>query len=217
VHTAAGGNIPGSNLGDLRSSGATGELEPKFARALVADPLLLVRIARMLLDTNFPVSLHEDIASLVGLDLSDLEVAPVVDMTARRRRSPQFRDQVLMAYELSCAMCGWDGALGAEPVGLEAAHIRWFNIDGPDTLDNGICLCSLHHKLLDTGAIGITTEHTISVSTRFVGRGPVAEQLVLGLVDKELAHRQPGLPAIASVYIEWHNAQVFRSPRRRAA
>jgi putative restriction endonuclease len=117
----------------------------------------------------------------------------------------------------SSAGGGWDGRLAGEAVGVEAAHVRWFNIDGPDALDNGLCLCSLHHKLLDTGAIGITARHAVAVSARFVGRGFVAEQLVLALLGRELAEPQTGLPGLAEAHIEWHTAQVFRAPGRHAA
>jgi hypothetical protein len=36
----------------------------------------------------------------------------------------------------------------------EAAHVRWFAFDGPDSLDKGLALYSLHHKLLDLGVLG---------------------------------------------------------------
>ncbi len=33
-------------------------------------------------------------------------------------------------------------------MGIGAAHVQWFNVGvgGPDNLDNGLALCSLHHK-----------------------------------------------------------------------
>ncbi|QHY96599.1 hypothetical protein SSPS47_15940 [Streptomyces sp. S4.7] len=27
--------------------------------------------------------------------------------------------------------------------------MRWWAFDGPDEIDNGLCLCALHHKLFD--------------------------------------------------------------------
>ncbi|MBT3074843.1 HNH endonuclease [Streptomyces sp. COG21] len=56
------------------------------------------------------------------------------------------------------------------PVGLEAAHVRWWSHDGPDEVDNGLCLCSLHHKLFDRGVLGLGEDRRILVSQRFVGR-----------------------------------------------
>lgn len=31
-------------------------------------------------------------------------------------------------------MCGFDGALGRYPVGIEAAHVRWHSQQGPDEI-----------------------------------------------------------------------------------
>ena len=36
-----------------------------------------------------------------------------------------------------------------------AAPLRWWAFDGPDAVDNGLCLCSFHHKLLDRGVLDI--------------------------------------------------------------
>ncbi|WUL76086.1 hypothetical protein OHA62_20950 [Streptomyces sp. NBC_00343] len=50
------------------------------------------------------------------------------------------RELVLTAYEYQCAFCGYDSRIGAVPVGLEAAHVRWWAFDGPDDVGNGLCL-----------------------------------------------------------------------------
>jgi HNH endonuclease len=44
-------------------------------------------------------------------------------------------------------------------VGIEAAHVQWFNFGGPDSLDNGLALCSLHHKLFDVGVHNLDAYH----------------------------------------------------------
>lgn len=217
VRTRAGDGSPGANLGALRSSGATGALHPAFAAALLADPELLKRIAHRLLDANFPATLHEDIAEQVGLDLTGEIAGRATSTRAKNRRSREFRDQILLAYEMRCAMCGWDARLGSVAVGLEAAHVRWFNIGGPDEPANGLCLCSLHHKLLDTGVLGLTPEHTLAVSAHFVGGGALAQEFVFSLLGKEIAEPMTGFPAVADAHISWHAAEVFRAPARIAA
>jgi len=58
---------------------------------------------------------------------------------------------VLTAYEWRCAVCGFDVQLGAIPIALDAAHIRWHQANGPDTERNGLALCALHHKTFDLG------------------------------------------------------------------
>jgi putative restriction endonuclease len=49
----------------------------------------------------------------------------------RRSRRRGFAEEVLPAYAYQCAMCGFDGALGRYPVGIEAAHVRWHSHEGP--------------------------------------------------------------------------------------
>ena len=105
------------------------------------------RSSEPLLDGNFPPSLHAELLIRLGLELDTVEIAD----TTRRRRDPAFRNTVLIAYEYRCAMCGYDGWLSGEAIGLDAAHIRWWAIQGPDTIDNALCLCALHHRLFDRG------------------------------------------------------------------
>jgi len=61
---------------------------------------------------------------------------------------------------------------------LEAAHIKWHQAGGPDTIDNGLALCSLHHKLLDLGALGISNEFTVIVSDKVNGYAGFQEWLL---------------------------------------
>lgn len=213
--TASSTEIPGSSPAQLRETGATGRLVPALEAALVADPQLLVLASRALLDANFPESLHGDICALVGLDLAAVEVQVVRRRASSlRRRDPRFRELVLIAYEYRCAMCGYDGRLGAEAVGLDAAHVRWWAFEGPDTVDNALCLCSIHHKLMDRGVMGIDSRNRVSVSARFVGRGAAAELLVLDLLGRSLYEPQRGNAPPSPAHVEWHHRQVFSGPAR---
>jgi putative restriction endonuclease len=214
----AGGEEPGSSPTRLRETGATGELTREFERALHDDPSLIVLIARFLLDENFPATAHDDLCEVVGLDLGALEVdAARIRARSLRRRDPTFRERVLVAYEYRCAMCGFDGRLGAESVALDAAHIRWWAFDGPDAIENSLCLCSFHHKLLDRGVIGVTADHRVAVSMHFVGRGSTAERMVLDLVEAPLLAPQAGQPLPDDGHVAWHGTEVFRGPARENA
>ena len=74
-------------------------------------------------------------------------------------RSPQFRQAVLDAYENSCAMCGLQLEL------IEAAHlVPHAHPSGLDIVSNGIALCGLHHKALDTGLLYIDTNYCIQIN-----------------------------------------------------
>jgi putative restriction endonuclease len=128
---------------------------------------------------------------------------------------PRFRDKVLLAYEYRCAMCGYDGQLQREAIGIDAAHIRWWAAGGPDDVGNGIAACSFHHKLPDRGAIGLTADRRLAVSTHFIGRSVIAETLVLSLINNPILTPQPGQPPPHTGHIAWHNSEVFRTPARQ--
>jgi putative restriction endonuclease len=217
VRTADGGGSPGSDRGALRATGAQGRLAPDLIAALNSEAHLLGRLARTLLDENFEPSLHPEICAAVGLDLEAAQTPRFERSLGRARRSAEFRKQVLIAYEYRCALCGYDGMLGGVPVALDAAHVRWWAFDGPDSVDNGICLCALHHKLFDKGVLGVGQDRTITVSREFVARSPAGHRHVLSLVDKPAGRPQPGSPLPDSKHLDWHHRQVFRAPARTAA
>ncbi|MGK4579521.1 phosphorothioated DNA-binding restriction endonuclease [Kitasatospora sp. HPMI-4] len=216
VRTDRGQGSPGSGVRILRSSGATGRLAPGLRAALANEPSLLGRLVRVLLDTHFPPSLHVDLCEAVGLDLELAGTGTVngADVTARRQRDRRMRELILTAYEFQCAFCGYDGMIGASTVGLEAAHVRWWSHDGPDEVDNGLCLCSLHHKLFDKGVLGLGDDHRILVSQRFVGRSEASRQHVLALTGRPVIGPQAGAPPVARQHRQWHARQVFHGEPR---
>ncbi|MFP8939834.1 phosphorothioated DNA-binding restriction endonuclease [Streptomyces fenghuangensis] len=203
----------------LRARGATGRLHAPVER-LLADPGTLAAAARLLLDLHFTPALEPAIRADTGLDLTALDLT-ALDLTAveeaaltlgarrRRPRRTEFTRQVLHAYARACAMCGYDGALGRHPAGLEAAHVRWHSQDGPDEPSNGLALCALHHALFDLGALGLTLDLRIRVSPRYTARGP-AGRAVGALDGAPLARPRPGLPPVDPVFVKWHDRQVFK-------
>ena len=75
-------------------------------------------------------------------------------------RSPQFREAVREAYQNRCAMCGVQLEL------IEAAHLVPHNHPkGLDTVSNGIALCALHHRSLDTGLIYLDADYNILINS----------------------------------------------------
>ncbi len=77
----------------------------------------------------------------------------------RYKRDKNFRETIYEAYGHKCAMC--DVGLGI----VEAAHIIPISDeDGTDEIDNGICLCPLHHKAYDNGIIYFNEEYDIKLN-----------------------------------------------------
>jgi putative restriction endonuclease len=131
-------------------------------------------------------------------------------------RSPEFRSEIVRLYEHRCAMCGFDGRLGGADLALEAAHIMWHALGGPDDPQNGLLLCSIHHKALDRGAVGVSEDRRILVSQELHGGSQVAA-LITRLSGQPV--RPPVDPASSpgSRFVAWHYKEVFRKPSRPAA
>jgi len=170
------------------------------------DKTIVLKIVQELLDSNFPSSIHEDIMQSVGIDLD-------VQNSERKSRQPEFRENILRAYEYRCAVCGFDVRLGRFPIALEAAHIKWYQAGGPDTEVNGIALCSLHHKLFDRGAFTLSDEMNILVSTHVNGTTGFQEWL-MNFHGKKIISPQRKTYCPDMEFVEWHVSEVFRGEYR---
>jgi putative restriction endonuclease len=210
-------NVQMDLVAPLVSGHVTGHLEESVESALLARPALLRSVARDLVTSNFPGSVAPDVLTAVGLDpdevlgASDILTAGPAGVAAGRKRDPGWRAAVLQAWDRQCAFCGYDGQFAGASVGIEAAHVRWFAFEGPDTLDNGLALCALHHKLFDLGVLGLTAGSrglSVLVSNRFSAR-TAAGRAVYGLHGVALSPR-PGTAVPAIAHVDWHHRQVFK-------
>jgi putative restriction endonuclease len=203
--------VANDSVSDLRAAPVEGHFTPEIESAFTASPHLVNEVARSIVESQFPMSIASDVLSAVGLN-PDFVFAGASDNAVldleKRRRDAGWRDRILAAWDRSCAFCGFDGRLGGGPVGIEAAHIRWFNFEGPDDMDNGMALCSLHHKLLDRGVLGLVDEGTVVVSSDFSASSAVG-RAVYDLHERELKPRR-GTPLPALVHVEWHRTEVFK-------
>ncbi|MGP3927868.1 phosphorothioated DNA-binding restriction endonuclease [Streptomyces sp. 8N616] len=199
----------------LRSRGAHGRLHTHVEK-LLADPSTLAAAVRLLLEQHFTPALESPICDAIGLDLAGLDdVIYLVPTKKQRKRRAGFAEEVLRAYAYACAFCGFDGALGRNPVGIEAAHVRWHSQDGPDEVSNGLALCSLHHRLFDLGVLGLLPDLRIQVSELFVTRSP-AGQAIDALHGQPVASPRPGRNAVDAQFVIWHGQQVFKRPGAQA-
>lgn len=210
------------SLGELRGHHVKGGFPVGIHEALRHTPGLLQAVASRMLETYFPATLHADIAATLGLDLTGTSevregLAPAATYTTatRRRRDPGFRERVLRAYEFRCCVCGFDLRIGHTPAGLEAAHIQWHHVGGPDIEPNGLSLCALHHKLFDLGAFTVEpSEHRVIFSQHAVsgGRGIEGELQFHGRAIHAPQHADL-LPA--REFLAWNSKNVFKTPARQ--
>ena len=190
---------------ELERVGASGGLKPDAWDMLRSDSGLVEELARLLLELHFPESMHEDILVSVGLRFRPVR--------GEQERDPEFRTTVLNAYEHRCALCACEIKLDGRDVGLEAAHIQWHQARGPSTVQNGLALCILHHKLFDRGAFSLTPGLEVEISQHVHG-GTGFEEWLLRFHGREI--RRPFSPRQApeSKYVLWHRREVFRTPGR---
>jgi putative restriction endonuclease len=203
-------DVPDDNVGPLRR-GVTGRLEASLEKALKDRPELLDEAARTLVESHFPATVGPDVLVAVGLDpelLDRRSDTGGVGTQEQRQRSRVWPAAVIEAWDRQCAFCGFDGAAGGAVVGIEAAHVRWFKLGGPDELDNGLALCSLHHKLFDRGMLGLDENVTVVVSQRFSARTPHGRS-IYDLHGHRLRPRR-GTPLPAEQHVAWHREQVFQ-------
>jgi putative restriction endonuclease len=211
------------SLTELRSHRVKGGFPAVIDAALRHIPGLLQAVASRVLVAYFPLTLHADIVASVGLVLDGprevREATPPTGRDAdaqRRRRDPAFRERVLRAYEYRCCVCGFDLRIGLTPAGLEAAHIQWHHVGGPDIEPNGLSLCALHHKLFDLGAFTVeTSEHRVVFSQHAIsgGRGMAGELQFHGRTIQPPQHADL-LPA--PEFLAWNVKNVFKAPARQA-
>lgn len=83
--------------------------------------------------------------------------------TARLQRDPQFLQTVRDAYNDKCAVCGVRRETPDGRPEVEAAHIKSVSDGGPDTLENALALCRLHHWAFDNGWFAVNDEYRVLV------------------------------------------------------
>ncbi|BDZ60444.1 hypothetical protein Lsed01_01643 [Demequina sediminis] len=133
---------------------------------------------------EFVVSLLDG-DQLIGGSSSVIERAWASTVVDRRLHQPRFRAIVMAAYESSCSICGLP-----EATLLDAAHIRGDkDPNGQPVVENGLALCSIHHRAYDNKYVGIDEDLRLHVRPDVleVSDGPVWEHALQRLPGQTLA------------------------------
>ena len=200
-------------IGDLREHGVGGFLSP-IADQLRSDVGLRFEVVGRLLGSHFPVTYHADILQTVGIEWAfgwafGVPLQPQVPGSQQKPRDPKFRPEVLEAYGHRCAICGFNVTLGDRLIAIEAAHIKWHSAEGPDTPQNGMALCALHHKLFDRGVFTLSDQLAIKVSEQANPTSPGFEEWLGRFKGRDIYFpSEPYLPD--ATYVQWHTKRVFK-------
>jgi putative restriction endonuclease len=185
-----------------RGDPSTGDNRKLLEAVRRSVPLVyFIRVEPSVYSAIYPVYAVEELPAGAGvlLDLSaaggDVEPLGVpasgqrryaASVARRRLHQVMFRGRVLTAYERMCSMCRLE-----EPALLDASHIVDDAVGGEPVVQNGLALCSIHHRAFDRDLIGVSPDDVIHVRARLLKKvdGPMLRH---GL--QELNGRQIHLP-----------------------
>lgn len=198
---------------DFKDNRTRGGLREEDYQFLKENAALVFQIANALVTSHFPHTLHEEVldatlGSSYGISNPDIAIQDEWIVTRQKRRDPYFRKRVFETYGPRCAVCGFAGELKGRSLALEAAHIKWHEAKGPAIVQNGLVLCSLHHRLFDTGAFTLLPDLKVRTAQSIKGEG------VDGILRKFDGERLKGITLSQSVkpeqkYLDWHRKEVF--------
>ncbi len=132
---------------------------------------------------------------------------PIVEsVVSRPFRDRAFMQQVRRAYGNRCAVTGLRLINGGGRPEVQAAHIRPVEMQGPDTVRNGVALTGTAHWLFDRGLIAFDDDYRILISQH--GVPDDLDKLILP--DKRLIVPDNPDWRPHPVYTRWHRENRFK-------
>ena len=204
---------------ELRQAGVFA-LSDEAIALFTRDPASLDAAATAIAESIVPETLRDELLDAVTGDfLATDDPAPTQTpdtlqphrriRTYRIQRDPRFARTVLEAYGHRCAVCQASPRLGDACFGIEAAHIRWVQYDGPNVVANGLCLCRMHHVALDRGAFTIEDGGRVRVSP-LLDQSPQSQRLCWDHDGAPIHAPRDKSHAPHRTHCEWHRNEVFR-------
>jgi len=120
-------------------------------------------------------------------------------------RDASFRLNILDTYNHRCCICGLRYVI-LDSSAMEAAHVVPRGNRGGNLLQNGLCLCSVHHWAFDRGLLAIDDDLSIRVATVVLAAGEDAGWLTK--LHGEDAYIEKDAP-ISRAALAWHRRNVF--------
>ncbi|OEH85584.1 hypothetical protein BHU72_01940 [Desulfuribacillus stibiiarsenatis] len=159
------------------------------------------KVAHFILEKWWTDTIQQELVEVLKIPMLSVS-------TPQKPRNRDFTEHVLANYRYKCAICGFQASFNKTNFGIDGAHIKWFSQDGPDTLDNGLALCKIHHWAFDKGVISInSSDYKLQVSSRFVGRDQNSIDIIEKMNGRDLLPYKEVAPS--NDFIEWHSKYIF--------
>ena len=132
---------------------------------------------------------------------------PIIErVTNRPFRDAEFSSAIKVAYGNTCAFTGLKIINGGGRSEVQAAHIRPVADRGPDSVRNGIALCSTVHWMFDRGLLSLDDDYTILTAS---GKVPDMIQRLVNADGKLLAPDRPEFRPHPQ-FLRYHRQFVFK-------
>jgi putative restriction endonuclease len=132
----------------------------------------------------------------------------VFRLTSRTIRDRIFRRTVLRAYGERCAVTGLKLINGLGRAEVNAAHILPVEMNGPDTVQNGLALSGTAHWMFDRGIITLENDLKIIIS-----RHANDQDGIRAFINRSGFATPPVYPRDRphSKFLEWHRLHRFKT------
>ena len=139
---------------------------PDFLATYIENLELLHECGEILQEVEILHQIGVDPASLTDTEITEGIAEPrryAIVSTKKALRELDFRDRVLTAYGHRCAMCGIQLRL------LDGAHILpAAHPDSSDGTNNGVALCTLHHRAFDRSLVTFDPDFRIHLNKKML-------------------------------------------------
>lgn len=180
--------------------GTRGKLDDSVFRLVLESRKVLESCIYELINQFWTEAYHDEILAFLNIDLE-------YSMFQKRKRSKQFVENVLVAYEKKCAICEQSIRIRDELICIDACHVRPLHANGEDIIGNGIALCKYHHWALDRGAISIDENWKVLISDHISGMK--ANKYLYSYEGKTLFRPRKRENYLTPENIDWHRKYIF--------
>lgn len=125
----------------------------------------------------------------------------------RTVRDAAFRRLILKTYGKRCAFTGFQWINGGGRAEVQAAHIKPVEVNGPDSVRNGLALSGTVHWMFDRGLLSLRNDGRILVSNHIND--------IDGIKKLLLPHARAALPVDPAYrphphFLNWHRTERFK-------
>ena len=172
------------------------------------------RAVRPIRDAEYHLILQAGFSDLAPAGWRLMERDPVeterriVERISRRPfRDRVFSTAVRAAYDNTCAVTGLQIINGGGRPEVQAAHIKPVAKSGPDSMRNGLALCSTAHWMFDRGLISVEDDYTL-----LLREGAIPGDFSR-IINEDRRLRVPESPSLRPhpTFLGYHREQVFRA------